>query len=234
MWGSPWGCGEEGFGHQLHAVPGEFLGLGPCGTHKPPAPQVETLTSLKALGRYVDSSQVTAELDGTFPYCHGEWVQFFQVSVITPSAVSSPSRGALCPRGSKHGAAFVSHGHPQESNRNACFWLRTHIHLCSLPHQPSRSVPKIFPTGLVVPLLLLLHLCLLPAASAPIPLPSQPPGPAHPAASPRRSCIPSQPASGGRRSCCRAASRSCGAPTAWRGRRYRGGCPHPSSLTAQP
>lgn len=98
-WGSPWGRGEEGFGHQLHAVPGEFLGLGPGGTHEPPAPQVETLTSLKALGRYVDSSQVTAELDGTFPYCHGEWVQFFQVSVITPSAVSSPSRGApLSPR----------------------------------------------------------------------------------------------------------------------------------------
>ncbi|XP_072206668.1 uncharacterized protein KIAA1755 homolog [Excalfactoria chinensis] len=40
--------------------------------------QVETLTSLKALGRFVDSSQVTAELEGTFPYCHGEWVQFFQ------------------------------------------------------------------------------------------------------------------------------------------------------------
>uniref|UniRef100_A0A8B9VQ13 KIAA1755 n=1 Tax=Anas zonorhyncha TaxID=75864 RepID=A0A8B9VQ13_9AVES len=71
------------------------------GTHRErlPGVQVETLTSLKALGRYVDSSQVTAELDGTFPYCHGEWVQFFQVSVITPSAVSSPSRGApLSPR----------------------------------------------------------------------------------------------------------------------------------------
>ncbi|KFW01588.1 Uncharacterized protein KIAA1755, partial [Eurypyga helias] len=40
------------------------------------------LTSLlprrKALGRYVNSSQLTPELDGTFPYCHGEWVQFFQ------------------------------------------------------------------------------------------------------------------------------------------------------------
>ncbi|OXB79317.1 UNVERIFIED_CONTAM: hypothetical protein H355_013238 [Colinus virginianus] len=43
-----------------------------------PGLQVETLTSLKALGRFVDSSQVTAELEGTFPYCHGEWVQFFQ------------------------------------------------------------------------------------------------------------------------------------------------------------
>ncbi|XP_065610330.1 uncharacterized protein KIAA1755 homolog [Cyrtonyx montezumae] len=43
-----------------------------------PGLQVETLTSLKALGRFVDSSQVTAELEGSFPYCHGEWVQFFQ------------------------------------------------------------------------------------------------------------------------------------------------------------
>ncbi|XP_064321666.1 uncharacterized protein KIAA1755 homolog isoform X3 [Phalacrocorax carbo] len=43
-----------------------------------PGVQVETLASLKALGRYVDSSQLTQELDGTFPYCHGEWVQFFQ------------------------------------------------------------------------------------------------------------------------------------------------------------
>ncbi|XP_033375025.1 uncharacterized protein KIAA1755 homolog isoform X2 [Parus major] len=40
--------------------------------------QVETLTSLKALGRHVDSSQLPPELDGAFPYCHSEWVQFFQ------------------------------------------------------------------------------------------------------------------------------------------------------------
>ncbi|XP_048819334.1 uncharacterized protein KIAA1755 homolog isoform X2 [Lagopus muta] len=45
---------------------------------KLPGLQVEMLTSLKALGRFVDSSQVTAELEGSFPYCHGEWVQFFQ------------------------------------------------------------------------------------------------------------------------------------------------------------
>lgn len=55
---------------------------------------METLASLKALGRYVDSSQLTQELDGTFPYCHGEWVQFFQVSVITPLAIASPPHGA--------------------------------------------------------------------------------------------------------------------------------------------
>jgi len=45
---------------------------------------VETLASLKALGRFVDSSQLTEELDGAFPYCHSEWVEFFQVSVTTP------------------------------------------------------------------------------------------------------------------------------------------------------
>ncbi|KFP52689.1 Uncharacterized protein KIAA1755, partial [Cathartes aura] len=43
-----------------------------------PGVQVETLASLKALGRYIDSSQLTQELDGAFPYCHSEWVQFFQ------------------------------------------------------------------------------------------------------------------------------------------------------------
>ncbi|XP_071429236.1 uncharacterized protein KIAA1755 homolog isoform X2 [Pithys albifrons albifrons] len=45
---------------------------------KLPGVQVETLTSLKALGRHVDSSQLPPELDGAFPYCHSEWVQFFQ------------------------------------------------------------------------------------------------------------------------------------------------------------
>ncbi|XP_021272547.1 uncharacterized protein KIAA1755 homolog, partial [Numida meleagris] len=55
-----------------------------------PGLQVETLTSLKALGRFVDSSQVTAELEGTFPYCHGEWVQFFQrLQPFTASLVRS-------------------------------------------------------------------------------------------------------------------------------------------------
>lgn len=45
--------------------------------------QVEVLTSLKALSRHVDPSQLPMALEGPFPYCHGEWVQFFQVSTIT-------------------------------------------------------------------------------------------------------------------------------------------------------
>ncbi|XP_036681122.1 uncharacterized protein KIAA1755 homolog [Balaenoptera musculus] len=40
--------------------------------------QVEVLTSLKALSHHVDPSQLPMALEGPFPYCHGEWVQFFQ------------------------------------------------------------------------------------------------------------------------------------------------------------
>ncbi|XP_033623022.1 uncharacterized protein KIAA1755 homolog isoform X2 [Fukomys damarensis] len=40
--------------------------------------QVEVLASLKALSHHVDPDQLPAALEGSFPYCHGEWVQFFQ------------------------------------------------------------------------------------------------------------------------------------------------------------
>ncbi|XP_075033755.1 uncharacterized protein KIAA1755 homolog [Mixophyes fleayi] len=43
-----------------------------------PGLQVEVLTSLKFLGRYVDIGQLTWDLEGTYPYCHSEWVQFYQ------------------------------------------------------------------------------------------------------------------------------------------------------------
>ncbi|XP_034979834.2 uncharacterized protein KIAA1755 homolog [Zootoca vivipara] len=45
---------------------------------KLPGVQMEALSSLKALGRHVDSSQLTPALEGHFPYCHSEWVQYFQ------------------------------------------------------------------------------------------------------------------------------------------------------------
>ncbi|KAG8517839.1 hypothetical protein J0S82_020500, partial [Galemys pyrenaicus] len=45
---------------------------------KLPAIQVEVLTSLKTLSHHVDPSQLPRALEGSFPYCHGEWVQFFQ------------------------------------------------------------------------------------------------------------------------------------------------------------
>ncbi|XP_075384874.1 uncharacterized protein KIAA1755 homolog [Tenrec ecaudatus] len=40
--------------------------------------QVEVLPSLKALSYHVDPSQLPAALEGSLPYCHSEWVQFFQ------------------------------------------------------------------------------------------------------------------------------------------------------------
>ncbi|XP_036758200.2 uncharacterized protein KIAA1755 homolog isoform X2 [Manis pentadactyla] len=43
-----------------------------------PDTQVEVLTSLKALSDHVDPSQLPTALEGPFPYCHSEWVQFFQ------------------------------------------------------------------------------------------------------------------------------------------------------------
>lgn len=42
--------------------------------------QVEVLPSLKALSHHVDPSQLPTALEGPFPYCPSEWVQFFQVS----------------------------------------------------------------------------------------------------------------------------------------------------------
>ncbi|XP_062444963.1 uncharacterized protein KIAA1755 homolog isoform X2 [Rhea pennata] len=65
---------------------------------KLPGVQVETLPSLKALGRYVDSSQVTPDLDGTFPYRHSE--------------SCSPSRPACGRRRSCCGAASGSCAQP--------------------------------------------------------------------------------------------------------------------------
>ncbi|XP_030067438.1 uncharacterized protein KIAA1755 homolog isoform X2 [Microcaecilia unicolor] len=45
---------------------------------KLPGVQVEVLTSLKTLNRYIENGQLTWDLGGTFPYCHSEWVQFCQ------------------------------------------------------------------------------------------------------------------------------------------------------------
>ncbi|XP_057269870.1 puratrophin-1 isoform X4 [Pezoporus wallicus] len=43
---------------------------------KPPAGQFELLTSMKSLHKHIDSSQLPLELDGTFPYCHRDWLIF--------------------------------------------------------------------------------------------------------------------------------------------------------------
>ncbi|XP_053934823.1 puratrophin-1 isoform X4 [Cuculus canorus] len=43
---------------------------------KPPAGQFELLTSMKSLHKHIDSTQLPLELDGTFPYCHQDWLNF--------------------------------------------------------------------------------------------------------------------------------------------------------------
>uniref|UniRef100_A0A8C5QBU8 Puratrophin-1 n=1 Tax=Leptobrachium leishanense TaxID=445787 RepID=A0A8C5QBU8_9ANUR len=43
-----------------------------------PGLPVDVLTSLKGLSRCVEIGQLTWDLGGTFPYCHSEWVQFYQ------------------------------------------------------------------------------------------------------------------------------------------------------------
>ncbi|XP_058535629.1 uncharacterized protein KIAA1755 homolog [Ochotona princeps] len=43
-----------------------------------PDVQVEVLPSLEALSQHVEPGQLPAALGGPFPYCHSEWVQFFQ------------------------------------------------------------------------------------------------------------------------------------------------------------
>ncbi|XP_041314514.1 puratrophin-1 isoform X1 [Pyrgilauda ruficollis] len=43
---------------------------------KPPAGQFEVLTSMKSLHKHIDSSQLPLELEGTFPYCHQNWLSF--------------------------------------------------------------------------------------------------------------------------------------------------------------
>ncbi|XP_076856301.1 pleckstrin homology domain-containing family G member 4B isoform X2 [Brachyhypopomus gauderio] len=43
---------------------------------KPSSVQVEVLSSLKALHKHVDISQLPTEFDGTFPYSHASWICF--------------------------------------------------------------------------------------------------------------------------------------------------------------
>lgn len=59
--------------------------------------QVEVLPSLEALSQHVEPGQLPAALGGPFPYCHSEWVQFFQVSAITASSLPLTPPSLSCP-----------------------------------------------------------------------------------------------------------------------------------------
>ena len=43
--------------------------------------QTETLSSLKALLKHIDQTQLTRNLEGTFHYDHNHWIHFRQVGV---------------------------------------------------------------------------------------------------------------------------------------------------------
>uniref|UniRef100_A0A4W3IS91 Uncharacterized protein n=1 Tax=Callorhinchus milii TaxID=7868 RepID=A0A4W3IS91_CALMI len=45
--------------------------------------QMEVLTSLKALHKFIESNQLTEDLEGTFPYSHSDWTQFRMVRTIS-------------------------------------------------------------------------------------------------------------------------------------------------------
>lgn len=56
--------------------------------------QFEILTSMKSLHKHIDSSQLPLELDGTFPYCHRDWLSFRMVSGMC-SLVSEGRNGTV-------------------------------------------------------------------------------------------------------------------------------------------
>lgn len=41
--------------------------------------KMDTVTSMKALNKTVEASQLTSDLGGTFTYSHSDWLQFHQV-----------------------------------------------------------------------------------------------------------------------------------------------------------
>lgn len=41
--------------------------------------KMDTMTSMKALNKTVEASQLTSDLGGTFTYSHSDWLQFHQV-----------------------------------------------------------------------------------------------------------------------------------------------------------
>uniref|UniRef100_W5LZ15 Si:dkey-65j6.2 n=1 Tax=Lepisosteus oculatus TaxID=7918 RepID=W5LZ15_LEPOC len=47
-------------------------------TERHPGLQVEVMTSLKALHKIVEGSQLTSDLEGTFPYSHSDWLKLYQ------------------------------------------------------------------------------------------------------------------------------------------------------------
>lgn len=51
--------------------------------------QNETLSSLKALLKHIDQSQLTRDLEGSFHYDHSHWIHFRQVGVTSLSELGA-------------------------------------------------------------------------------------------------------------------------------------------------
>lgn len=54
------------------------------------------MTSLKALLKHIDQTQLTRDLDGTFHYDHNHWIHFRQVGVTVAAGLRTVK--ALCRR----------------------------------------------------------------------------------------------------------------------------------------
>ncbi|XP_017551301.1 pleckstrin homology domain-containing family G member 4B isoform X2 [Pygocentrus nattereri] len=93
----------------------------------------EVLTSLKALLKHIDSSQLTKEQDGTFPYDHNHYIQFRQkmeqFSSSCSTAISSLQRSidVLSSSGSLETAKEVSEVISQQRNLMRSVLEDTHL-----------------------------------------------------------------------------------------------------------
>lgn len=50
---------------------------------------MDLVTSMKALNKTVEASQLTSDLGGSFTYSHADWLQFHQVPVFPPAAIEA-------------------------------------------------------------------------------------------------------------------------------------------------
>lgn len=58
---------------------------------------MDLVTSMKALNKTVEASQLTSDLGGSFTYSHADWLQFHQVPAFPAAAGESQSLRAPPP-----------------------------------------------------------------------------------------------------------------------------------------
>eukprot|EP00062_Callorhinchus_milii_P002863 gi/632939517/ref/XP_007910365.1/ PREDICTED: uncharacterized protein KIAA1755 homolog isoform X2 [Callorhinchus milii] len=70
------GSMQESVPHSIHCVLILVDKEASFKVEKYPGTVMEVLTSLKALHKFIESNQLTEDLEGTFPYSHSDWTQF--------------------------------------------------------------------------------------------------------------------------------------------------------------